>query len=301
MNIEKIFFKTQDNAELVGLLHKGEQTKKVIIAVHGMTSDCLKRRDDIIATTITRNKIDYFTFNNRGHDVVTYIAKEIKGEYAKQMAGTAYENIQDSYYDIKTAIDEMVKKGYEEIYLQGHSLGCTKIVYTYNKLKDKEENKYLEKIKAIILLSLVDIPRAQKINLGDKYNYMLKYAQEKQQEGKEEELMPKESFIHPISVKTYLKYFGEEGKEIDFAQYSNKKYEYKQLNNIQIPLFMRWGDTFEMIEQKAPELVEMMKQKITNTKTDINYIKGANHGYTEKEQILANQILTFLVNVSLEG
>lgn len=295
MNIEKIFFKTQDNAELVGVLHKGEENKKVIIAVHGMTSDCLKKRDDIIAKTMTENQIDYFIFNNRGHDVVTYIGKEINGEYAKQKAGTAYENIQDSYYDIKSAIDEMLRKGYEEIYLQGHSLGCTKIVYTYNKLKNKEENKYIEKVKAIILLSLVDIPRVQKINLGEKYQYMLKYAQEKEQEGKQEELMPEESFIHPISVKTYLKYFGKEGKEIDFAQYSNKEYNYKELNNIEIPLFMRWGDTFEMIEQKASDLVEIIKQKLTNLKIDIDYINGANHGYTDKEQILAKQILKFLL------
>ena len=295
MNIEKIFFETQDNAELVGLLHTKNPSKKVIISVHGMTSDCLKRRDDIIAKTMVENGIDYFTFNNRGHDVIAYIAKDVNGEYEKQKAGTAYENIQDSYYDINAAIDEMMKKGYEEIYLQGHSLGCTKIVYTYNRLKNKNESKYLEKIKVIMLLSLVDIPKAQKINLGDKYNYILEYAQEKEREGKQEELMPSESFIHPLSVKTYLKYFGEEGKEIDFAKYSEKDYDFKELNNIQIPLFMRWGDTFEMIEQKAQDLVQIVKQKLKNPKTDINYIEGANHGYTGKEQILADQILNFLL------
>lgn len=294
MNIEKIFFETQDKAELVGLLHTNRLSKKVVISIHGMTSDCLKKRDDIIAQNMLENNIDYFSFNNRGHDVISYITKEVNGEYAKQKAGTAYENIQDSYYDIKAAIDEMIKKGYEDIYLQGHSLGCTKIVYTYNKLKNKQENKYLEKIKAVMLLSLVDIPRAQQINLGDKYCYMLEYAHEKEREGKQEELMPEGSFIHPISVKSYLKYFGEESKEIDFAKYSNKDYDYKELNNIQIPLFMRWGDTFEMIEQKAPSLVEIIKPKLTNSKIDINYIKGANHGYTGKEQIIAEQMLNFI-------
>lgn len=293
MNIEKIYFGTQDNARLVGLLHKGNKTDKVIISVHGMTSDCLKRRDDIIAKTMTDNNIDFFSFNNRGHDVISYLTKEMQDISAKQRAGTAYEDVQDSYFDIKAAIDEMIQNGYKEIYLQGHSLGCTKIVYTYNKFISKKEDKYLDKIKAIMLLSLVDIPRAQKVNLGDNYNFMLEYAQKREEDGRKYHLMPSESFIHPISVKSYLRYF-RDNEEINFAQYSNKEYEYPELNNIQVPLFMRWGTVFEMIEQPAKELAEMLNIKILNPKKDISYIEGANHGYSQKEQIVADEMLKFL-------
>ena len=295
MNIEKIFFETEDKAELVGLLHKGEETKKVVISIHGMTSDCLKRRDDIIAKNMTKNNIDFFSFNNRGNNVIAYLTKEIGGIYAKQKAGTAYEDVQDSYYDIKSAISEMLKLGYEEIYLQGHSLGCTKIVYTYNKLKQKNETKYLEAIKGIMLLSLIDIPKAQKVNLGDKYEWMLNYAIEKEKEGKQEELMPNESFIHPLSVRTYLRYF-RDNEKIDFARYSDADYNYTELNNINIPLFMRWGTVFEMIEQPASELAELVNSKILNQKKDISYITGANHGYTDKEQEVAEQMLKFITN-----
>lgn len=295
MNIEKIFFETEDKAELVGLLHKGEETKKVVISIHGMTSDCLKRRDDIIAKNMTKNNIDFFSFNNRGNNVIAYLTKEIGGIYAKQKAGTAYEDVQDSYYDIKSAISEMLKLGYEEIYLQGHSLGCTKIIYTYNKLKQKNETKYLEAIKGIMLLSLIDIPKAQKVNLGDKYEWMLNYAIEKEKEGKQEELMPNESFIHPLSVRTYLRYF-RDNEKIDFARYSDADYNYTELNNINIPLFMRWGTVFEMIEQPASELAELVNSKILNQKKDISYITGANHGYTDKEQEVAEQMLKFITN-----
>ena len=295
MNIEKIFFETEDKAELVGLLHKGEETKKVVISIHGMTSDCLKRRDDIIAKNMTKNNIDFFSFNNRGNNVIAYLTKEIGGIYAKQKAGTAYEDVQDSYYDIKSAISEMLKLGYEEIYLQGHSLGCTKIVYTYNKLKQKNEKKYLEAIKGIMLLSLIDIPKAQKVNLGDKYEWMLNYAIEKEKEGKQEELMPNESFIHPLSVRTYLRYF-RDNEKIDFARYSDADYTYTELNNIDTPLFMRWGTVFEMIEQPASELAELVNSKILNQKKDISYITGANHGYTDKEQEVAEQMLKFITN-----
>ena len=296
MEIEKVYFKTEDRAELVGLLHKGKQTKKIIISVHGMTSNCLKQRDDIIARIMTDYGIDYFSFNNRGHDIMSYLSKEESLGFAKYKMGEAYEDVEDGYYDIKAAIDEMKKKGYEEIYLQGHSLGCTKIVYTYNKFKKQNEEKYINDIKAIILLSLIDIPKAQKLSLEEKHQIALEYAEEKEKQNKLDELMPKEYFIHPISVKTYLRYF-RDNEEIDFARYGDSEYDFRELNNIQIPLFMRWGNVFEMIEQPANELVKIVNNKVKNDKKDINYIDGANHGYSDKEEIVANQILNFLLKM----
>ena len=67
-------------------------------------------------------------------------------------------------------LSERIKElGYENIYLQGHSLGCTKIVYTYNELVDEEEYDVLSNIKGVILLSLIDIPKAIKVYLVDKF------------------------------------------------------------------------------------------------------------------------------------
>ena len=57
---------------------------------------------------------------------------------------------------------------------------------------------------------------------------------------------------------------------------------------------MRWGNTNEMIEQSAEKIVKMMNEKIKNPNKDINYIDGADHGYYEKEDALANQISEFL-------
>ena len=70
--------------------------------------------------------------------------------------------------------------------------------------------------------------------------------------------------------------------------------ELAKLNNIQFPLFMRWGNDNEMIIQKADELVDMVNNILTNPKKDIDYIDGANHGYNDKEDILAEQIMNFI-------
>ena len=156
--MEKIDFLVTDGIKLNGILYKSqEKTSTIILSIHGMTSNCFKERDEIIAKQANKNKIDYFCFNNRGSELVKYIRKNIDGKREKILAGTTYEDVLEGYEDITGAILKLKELGYENIYLQGHSLGCTKIVYTYNELKE-DEDEILTNIKGIILLSLVDIP-----------------------------------------------------------------------------------------------------------------------------------------------
>ena len=289
--MEKIDFIATDGIELSGILYRGkEKTDKTILAVHGMTSNCFKKRDDVIAKKANEEGIDYFCFNNRGSEIIKYISKKIEGKKEKNLAGTAYEDVLEGYEDIIGAILKLKELGYSDIYLQGHSLGSTKVVYTYNELKE-EEADILSCIKGVILLSLIDIPMAVKFYLGKNYETFLKLAEEREQKGVND-LMPKNAFIHPISVKTFLRYV-RDNKDIDFARYGNDN-QLEKLNNIEIPLFMRWGNDNEMIAQKAEELVTILNNIITNPNKDIDYIDGANHGYDGKEEILAEEIIKFV-------
>ncbi len=287
--LERVYFNTEDEIELVGLLERPTNpTKRVVISVHGMQSNCLKRREDILSKEISNAGVAYFAFNNRGAELMTYTRKTT-GEKILN-GGSVYEDVLDGYYDIKGAINKMLELGYTDIYLQGHSLGCTKIVYTYNKLKNENNVK---NIKGIMLLSLVDIPDCQKYDLGDKYAEMMEYAENKEKEGKLNDLMPIESFDHPICVRSYLRYF-KYNKDIDFARFWDKDYNFKELNNIQIPLFLRWGNVHDLVLQNLSNLIEILKSKIQNEKLDIGYIDGADHGYTGKEETLAKEIISFI-------
>ncbi len=293
--MEKIDFLATDGIILNGFIYKSnksyENSKKIILAVHGMSSNCFKKRDEIIAKKVNENGIDYFCFNNRGSELVKYTRRNINGKKEKHLGGTTFEDVLEGYEDIVGAILKLEELGYKDIYLQGHSLGCTKIVYTYNELKE-EEDKILENIKGIILLSLVDIPSTLKIYLRDKFDTYLNLAEEKERTGLKNELMPKDAFIHPISVKSFLRY-ARDNKEIDFARYSVEN-DFEKLNNIECPIMMRWGNNNEMILQKADEIVQLLNEKITNNQKDISYIDGADHGYHDKEDILAEQILEFI-------
>ena len=291
--MEQIEFLATDGIILDGLLYKSkERTNKVILAVHGMSSNCMKKRDQVISKKANENNIDYFCFNNRGSELVKYTRRNIEGKKEKFIMGTSFEDATEGYEDIVGAMIKLKELGYEEIYLQGHSLGCTKIVYSYNELKE-EQDDLINMVKGVILLSLVDIPQTLKFYLRENFNKYLEYAEEQEKQNKPNELMPKESFIHPISVKTFLRY-ARDNKEIDFAGYGRDT-KLEKLNNIDVPLFMRWGNDNEMILQKAEELVDIVNNILKNENKDIDYIDGANHGYENREEELAEQIIKFII------
>ncbi len=294
MQVDLIDFCAEDGILLNGFIAKAN-SKKIVIATHGMSSNCFKTRERIIAKKCLENNISFLGYNNRGSELVKYLKSKATDKKVKSLGGTSYEDPIESYFDIKGAITTALELGYTEIYLQGHSLGCTKIIYTYNKFK-KENSEILKYIKGILLLSLVDIPRSLKIYLNTNFDNMLTLAEEKEAKGEVYDIMPKESFIHPISVKTFLKY-AKYYKDFDFAKYHDINYDFDELNKINIPIFMRWGNQNEMIEQKADDLVAMINEKINNDFKDINYIDGADHGYTDKEEILAQEIIKFLNNI----
>ena len=285
-----IKFNATDGIILDGYLNKCQKnTNSILIQIHGMTSNCFKNRDNIISNKVAELNIDTLCFNNRGSEIIKYCQKE-NGE--KILQGTAYEDVEECFYDIVRAIQFAVNLGYKNIYLQGHSLGSTKIVYAYNKML-KENNKYLKYIRAIILLSLVDIPDIINTFTPKKF---IELANVKEKENKLDELMPMETSIHPFSVKTFLRYI-KYYENINFAQYNNENYNYEELNNINVPLYMRWGTEQELIKQNVNYLVNTLKNKLNNKYFDIGYIDGANHSYYGKEDVLASEICGFLKEI----
>ncbi len=295
--MEVIYFLATDGIKLDGLLSTcKDKTEDIILSVHGMATNCMKKRETTMAKIANENGIDYFCFNNRGSELVKYTRRYTEGKREKELGGTSYEDVLEGYEDITGAIIKLKELGYKNIYLQGHSLGCTKIVYTYNELKD-EKDEMVNNIKGIILNSLIDIPRALRIYLRDKFDEYIQYAEEKERNQETSEMMPREAFIHPISVKTFLRY-ARDNQDIDFANFG-EDHELRKLNNIDVPLFMRWGNVNEMIAQMPEELVDIMNRVITNPNKDIYYLDGANHSYEGKEEELAKQIIEFIKNLTL--
>ncbi len=79
----------------------------------------------------------------------------------------------------------MQKMGFKDIILEGHSMGCTKVVYTYNELLDNNETTILDSISKVILLSMVDVPAQIKVVLGKEYKKIISYFELLKREAKE--------------------------------------------------------------------------------------------------------------------
>ena len=105
--MERIDFLATDGIILNGFIYKSDNqnnSKKIVLAVHGMSSNCFKKRDEAIAKKLNENGIDYFSFNNRGSELVKYIRKNINGKKEKHLGGTTYEDVLEGYEDIVGAI-----------------------------------------------------------------------------------------------------------------------------------------------------------------------------------------------------
>jgi len=303
MKIEKVYFEATDGLQLSGILHINEDlnnnesvklNKEVVLSVHGMTSNCFKKREDIFAQVFTENKVDYFCFNNRGADIMSYFERIKDGKLVGRIeAGSSKEIFEDCYYDIKGAILMLLEKGYETIYLQGHSYGSAKSVYTYQKLKQENENKILSHIRAVSLLSIVDVPRMCQSLLGDNFVQARAYAKKLVEEGKEETLIPREYFLHPLSAKNFL-FCSEIGGVIDLVPFGEKNPDFSALNSIECKIFMCWGKERDMISQAPEELEKIIRSNLKNSQLEIKFIEGTGHNYHYKEKETAEEMVKFI-------
>ena len=56
--MRKIDFLATDGIKLNGFLYESkEKTKKIILSVHGMSSNCLKEREEILASYMNENNV----------------------------------------------------------------------------------------------------------------------------------------------------------------------------------------------------------------------------------------------------
>ena len=131
MKAELVEFEALDGVKLNGYINKEKNNNCVLIAIHGMCCNCFKKRERIIAESVEKINVDTICINTRGSEIIKYIKY---GNGNKKLAGTAYEDIEESYYDIMGAIKYAINLGYTSIYLQGHSLGATKVIYSYRKM-----------------------------------------------------------------------------------------------------------------------------------------------------------------------
>ena len=282
MKQELVRINSSDKIEMVGMLYEPEEkSNKIVIHVHGLCGNFYENRFlDILAKSYTNKGISFLTFNNRG---TNFISELLKGNNF-EIIGGCYERFIDCLLDIEGAINYVKEKGYNNIILEGHSYGCNKVIYYYNKKKDNSISK-------IVLLAPCDIPQECAKFLGkEEYEIAKRESTRLINEGKQRKLINFSVNANgKISAGTYYNDFLPDG-ENDFIRYKDgENSKNKILNSIDIPVLIVFGDSDECVLTENIETVKgYLNKNIKNS--NIQIINGADHSYTDKYEELGKII-----------
>lgn len=120
-------FVNEKKLELIGMLFEDEATSKntIVIHIHGNYGNFYNNK---FIWTMSKIYVDYgisfLPFNLSAHDGLAEGYRDGELDYI----GGGVADYSESIIDIQAAVAYVQRLGYKEIYLQGHSLGCDKII-----------------------------------------------------------------------------------------------------------------------------------------------------------------------------
>jgi alpha-beta hydrolase superfamily lysophospholipase len=272
-------FKASDGVELQGWLND-ESSDVAVIHIHGMSGNGYENYFlDDLREMYRRHDISLFTIDNRGRGIISNFRQ---GDGWKH-AGSCFEIFEESIHDIRGAIDHMKSLGKTRFILQGHSLGCAKIVnFVLN-----ETNSDVEKI---ILLAPTDM--VGYASTDPKHNKYLKKAALLLSEGKGEELVDAQCWTEktPISAQTYLTICKADSLVDIYGGYNGNSL----LSTIKLPTFILYGTKdigIKQIDGSINNWYKKINKKITgNNAVQITVINGASHDFRDYEKELTAHI-----------
>lgn len=277
-----------------GLVHQGiyfEPPKKTdigILWIHGLTSAFFHNLPmaDAVVKMCDKNGFGYASFNNRGHDIITGIDKQVgKNEFKKVSGGAGMEKFEDCIYDIDAGISFLIKKGIKKVVLIGHSTGALKAGYYGGVKKDK-------RVQGIIAASPVS-DRLIEVKTNPKLTQNLHKMAHMIDIGKGDYIL-NNLFVFPVTPKRYVSLFGEKSAEETIFDYGSKKPNLKIIQNIKTPLMVVLAEKDEYADRPVGEIKDFFDkyQKSDNYKSVI--IKNAVHGFDGLENNFVKVVFNWI-------
>ncbi|HSX45559.1 MAG TPA: alpha/beta hydrolase [Candidatus Saccharimonadia bacterium] len=307
MNLEFVSLLATDNVKLPGLLYTPDKpTKKAAVWLHGMGDNGIfysPTRINALGSALTGQGIAMLAFNNRGaHESKKLrISDETLPEEDQIIqGGTHFELIAESVYDIDGVADWLKEKGFEELYLLGHSTGANKICAYHVRAKHNHFRKY-------VLAGPGDDVGLFFGELGPKRFWQaLQYAA-KSADTEPLRLMPKYTGMHPFSVRAAWDILNPDGAYNSFPFYEatterlGKKPLFEEYKQIDRPTLVIFGseDQYAITAGGADKALEILMRETSNSQlkqTDFELVDGADHSFHEHEAEFAKQVTDWLVH-----
>lgn len=279
---------TSDNLILQGLLSEPHsKSDSVILHIHGMSGNFFE--NDFIKTMLSgypEQNLSFMTVETRGSEVIRFFSKTGGGF---TMLGDAYEIFEESVKDIEAWIGFLSDRGYKNIYLQGHSLGCAKIAYYQSLMKDK-------RVKALLFISASDM-FGLVLNKKDLPRHIKHMNESKSliEAGKEMELLTDALWgTNKLSARTYVNFFGTDAKTAIFNYYDNKL-GFDAVKKINVPIISIFGTKDDGIVTDPYKSNDMLKQNAVKSPKFVGEVfEGAQHSYAGFEEQIVKSITNFI-------
>lgn len=289
--METSFIKTTtaDGLQFTGLLTvPNQQTQKLILHVHGMSGDIyINSFYPAMHDKYPANGYAFLAVEHRGTHSVTQF-NHSSGEIIN--IGNSYEIFEDSVLDIQAWVDKAVELGYEEIWLQGHSLGPSKLAYYIHK-------KNPQNIKGLILISPSDmLGWVLDDSKTDLHNKLLAEATQLVAQGKPRQLVSQELNGYLLSAGTYLNFFSP-SSSLAIFNYLKPEFGWKTVNSLNLPVIALSGTEDDGIPTSvgAYKAMQMLEEQLINSprKQTVVY-EGAEHDFAGYAEKLVEDILKFV-------
>lgn len=281
MILDFVRFNATDDVELQGWLNNTDNDLAVV-HIHGMSGNGYENYFlDDLRNMYAENNISLFTIDTRGRGIISDFRQ---GDGWKH-GGSCFEVFEESVNDIRGAIEYLKSIGKTRFILQGHSLGCTKVV-------NFVLNEDVSGVEKIFLLAPTDM--VGWANTDPKNQEYLSNAKQFMSEGKGEELVASQCWLNktPISAQTY--------PTICEASSSADIYGEREggalLGRIELPMLIPYGTEDIGITHIDGTMDKWLERanKIKNSSTQIKVVEGSAHGFRGYESELSDIIEGFI-------
>jgi len=258
------------------------RTAGAFIFIHGLGSNFYRHSGTDFIQPFHRINIAVLLANTRGHDMVNRMATT-KGE--RRTFGATHERLSESHYDLDGWIRFAERRGFNRIFLCGHSLGAVKVGLYVRR------GKRLRNVRGAIYASPPDMwnenYRAVRQSRG------VAVAKKLRRTGKGGILMPKGFMKYDQTVESYLDKMDPTRKNNIF---NFVKREFPWAQKFKRPQLLIYGDHDEPVKNNNPKTALAVFQSVV-PHADTICIKGANHNYAGKRRVFYSAVARWVKNV----
>ena len=248
---------TSDEVELLGLLAESDETEKIILHIHGMQGNFFQNNFvQEMLTEYPRKGISFLTVEQRGAE--------------------------ESIRDIEAWVEFARNLGYDKIYLQGHSLGCSKIAYYLSETR--------EDLEGVVFISPADMHGILLENIEDGEK-LLKEAREMKEENKGDEILVEQhDGWKYLSAHTFVNLYAEDSNAAVF-NYRKPEIGFQTVKNIDIPIMAFVGSEDNGIVTDPEKSMKMLREKSENSpRVKTKVLDGAEHDFRGFEKEIIEEV-----------